>query len=272
MPITMTSVLPPSMLPNRGLWGGLIVLGNGCISKTGGTNTIEGLTAPDGTYGGGGGCNNADNSGTLQYVRVWYGGADVTGNAVNNPENSGNEINGMTFGGVGSGTTLDHCEVACKFMASHICYRSGRPNLTSRRYAQTTLTMDSSSSAVLWTESIFPWSSLAMMPLTQMRATRAVSSTSLHLLERTATMQLRWTPRQTATSTAPQGLTRRSHTQHLSEVPRPISKSSAMMLCTSLLSPPSSVVPLLSLSLSYERNSQELKWSRPHAPSRGNWR
>lgn len=37
---------------------------------------------------------------------------DVSGNTINNPENSGNEINGLTLGGVGSGTTLDHIEVA----------------------------------------------------------------------------------------------------------------------------------------------------------------
>ena len=40
----------------------------------------------------------------LQYVRVWHGGAIVGAN---------NEINGITFGGVGSGTTVAHCEVAC---------------------------------------------------------------------------------------------------------------------------------------------------------------
>jgi len=39
----------------------------------------------------------------LQYVRVWHGGAIVGAN---------NEINGITFGGVGSGTVVDHCEVA----------------------------------------------------------------------------------------------------------------------------------------------------------------
>jgi hypothetical protein len=39
----------------------------------------------------------------LQYVRVWHGGAVVGAN---------NEINGITFGGVGSGTVVDHCEVA----------------------------------------------------------------------------------------------------------------------------------------------------------------
>merc|ERR1719197_1969745 len=59
---------------------------------------IEGLTNVP--YGG---TDAADSSGTLQYVRVWHGGAII---------GSGNEINGITFAGVGSGTTVDHCEVA----------------------------------------------------------------------------------------------------------------------------------------------------------------
>eukprot|EP00954_Amorphochlora_amoebiformis_P029433 1393158-Amorphochlora_amoeboformis.AAC.1 len=109
-PITFTSVLPTSQLPQRGTWGGLIILGNAVISGPGTpqTNDIEGLTAGLGTYGG---ANDADDSGVLQYVRVWYGGADISPDPTN-PENSGNEINGITFGGVGSGTTVDHVEVA----------------------------------------------------------------------------------------------------------------------------------------------------------------
>ncbi|KOO53868.1 pdk repeat-containing protein, partial [Chrysochromulina tobinii] len=62
------------------------------------TTQIEGITAK--TYGG---SNPTDSSGSLQYVRVWHGGAVVGAN---------NEINGITFGGVGSGTIVDHCEVA----------------------------------------------------------------------------------------------------------------------------------------------------------------
>jgi len=106
-PITFTTVLPQRLLPLRGTWGGLIILGQGIITG-GGTNDIEGLESGLGTYGG---SDDADNSGTLKYVRVWYGGADI-GFDPTNPENSGNEINGMTFGGVGSGTILEHLEVA----------------------------------------------------------------------------------------------------------------------------------------------------------------
>ena len=81
----------------RGNWGGLIILGNAPVK--GGSLSIEGL-ATDVPYGG---IDPTDSSGTLQYVRVWHGGAAIAAD---------NEINGITFGGVGAGTTVDHCEVA----------------------------------------------------------------------------------------------------------------------------------------------------------------
>jgi hypothetical protein len=61
------------------------------------TTQIEGITAK--TYGG---TNPTESAGSLQYVRVWHGGAVVGAN---------NEINGITFGCVGSGTIVCHCEV-----------------------------------------------------------------------------------------------------------------------------------------------------------------
>merc|ERR550537_1938067 len=85
-----------TMLETRGKWGGLII--NGKAPITGGADFVEGLT--DVPYGG---TDPADSSGVLRYVRVWHGGAVVGAN---------NEINGVTFGGVGSGTVVDHCEVA----------------------------------------------------------------------------------------------------------------------------------------------------------------
>ena len=39
-----------------------------------------------------------DNSGTLQYISIRHGGTDI---------GAGNEINGLTLGGVGSGTTIE---------------------------------------------------------------------------------------------------------------------------------------------------------------------
>merc|ERR1719326_2638691 len=95
-PITFTSALPPALLPAAGSWGGLIIMGS--ASVYGGTDEVEGIT---GYYYGG--SDDDDNSGTLSYVRVWNGGAVI---------GADNEINGITFAGVGSGTTVDHCEVA----------------------------------------------------------------------------------------------------------------------------------------------------------------
>lgn len=86
----------PDTASKQGLWGGIIILGNAVVQ--GGSNEVEGIT---GYYYGGN--NNADSSGVLQYVRVWHGGSVIGAN---------NEINGITFAGVGSGTIVDHIEVA----------------------------------------------------------------------------------------------------------------------------------------------------------------
>ena len=48
------------------------------------------------------GTDSADNSGILKYVSIRHGGALI---------GEGNEINGLTLGSVGSGTTIDHIEV-----------------------------------------------------------------------------------------------------------------------------------------------------------------
>lgn len=110
-PIVFTSPRKPG-LKKRGDWGGLILLGYAQLNAPGDTAHIEGLPiVPETLYGGGknpncggGDCpNNADNSGTLRYVRVEFAGVALAPN---------NEINGITFGGVGSGTTVDHIQVS----------------------------------------------------------------------------------------------------------------------------------------------------------------
>lgn len=103
-PIIFTSEKPS---PKRGDWAGLVILGAAPTNASfngqagigeieGGINNTEGL----GLYGG---TNAADNSGILKYVRVEYAGYAFL------PDK---EINGITFGGVGSGTTVDYVEVA----------------------------------------------------------------------------------------------------------------------------------------------------------------
>jgi len=84
-----------------GLWGGLIVLGNATISADAAAIQIEGIPVsdPNGLYGG---TNDADNSGVIRYVSLRHGGANI---------GEGNEINGLTLGGVGSGTVIENIEV-----------------------------------------------------------------------------------------------------------------------------------------------------------------
>lgn len=81
---------------NYGDWGGIIILGNSTVNKT--DATIEGENVSK--FGG----NNAtDNSGTLKYVRIEFAGIAFE---------TDKEINGLTFGGVGSGTTIDYVQVS----------------------------------------------------------------------------------------------------------------------------------------------------------------
>ncbi|MEP2279541.1 hypothetical protein [Maribacter sp.] len=90
---------------DRGLWGGLIVLGNAPASFDGDAESaqIEGVpTDTDGDKGLYGGSDAADDSGTLQYISIRHGGALI---------GEGNEINGLTLGAVGTGTTVDNIEV-----------------------------------------------------------------------------------------------------------------------------------------------------------------
>lgn len=85
----------------RGMWGGVIVLGAARLNSAPGITNIEGIdtSEPRGSYGG---SNDEDNSGTLKYISIRHGGTDI---------GEGNEINGLTLGGVGSGTVIDYVEV-----------------------------------------------------------------------------------------------------------------------------------------------------------------
>lgn len=85
-----------------GDFGGVIILGDAPTNKPT-TTVIEGLSGADYQYGG---TTAGHNAGTLKYARIEFGGFDLFA------PNSGNEINGLTCGGVGSGTTLDHIQVS----------------------------------------------------------------------------------------------------------------------------------------------------------------
>lgn len=93
-PIVMTS---DKAVGSRGRsdWGGLIINGRAPLNS-GDEAFGEGGT---GAYGG---SVAADNSGTLRYVRVEFAGREIS------PDN---ELNGIAFQGVGSGTVVDYVQV-----------------------------------------------------------------------------------------------------------------------------------------------------------------
>ncbi len=108
-PIVFTS---EAASPVRGDWAGLVILGNAPTNKSfngtqgigeveGGINNSDGL----GLYGTPTtqAQNPADNSGILRYVRIEYAGFAFL------PDQ---EINGITFGGVGTGTVVDNVQVS----------------------------------------------------------------------------------------------------------------------------------------------------------------
>jgi hypothetical protein len=86
---------------DRGLWGGVVLLGRARTNTASGQGNIEGIptTEPLGIYGG---TNDADDSGVMRYVSIRHAGSLLGPN---------NELNGLTMGAVGSGTTIEYIEV-----------------------------------------------------------------------------------------------------------------------------------------------------------------
>ena len=99
-PIVFTSSKPAGNRI-RGDWGGLTILGRG-ITNQGTDVPIEGIGANE-VRARFGGNNNADNSGSLKYIRIEYAGFAIS---------PGVELNSLTFGGVGSGTTVDYIQTS----------------------------------------------------------------------------------------------------------------------------------------------------------------
>ncbi len=88
----------------RGLgdWGGVVLCGAARTNAPGGTAVIEGgLDAVKANYGG---TNDNDSSGAISFVRIEFAGF---------PFQPDKEINGLTFGAIGSTTQIDH--VQCSF-------------------------------------------------------------------------------------------------------------------------------------------------------------
>lgn len=99
-PIVFTS---SEAVGNRaeGDWGGVVILGAARNNQPGGVANIEGIVvSSDSEFGG---VNDADSSGVFSYVRIEFPGIAFQPNK---------EINGLTFGGVGSKTKVDHVQVS----------------------------------------------------------------------------------------------------------------------------------------------------------------
>jgi hypothetical protein len=115
-PIVFTSELDDLQgglgIEDTNLWGGLIVLGEASISSRSDgeivaapiEDQVEGLevSGTEAEYATFGGTNDDDNSGVLRYISIRHGGAVIGGD---------NEINGLTLGGVGRGTTIEYIEI-----------------------------------------------------------------------------------------------------------------------------------------------------------------
>jgi hypothetical protein len=95
-PIVFTSGQPVGAR-NPGDWGGVVLCGK-AVNNQGANIELEG--AYKGFHGG---TTNDDNSGTLKYVRIEYAGVPIIPNA---------EINSLTMGSVGSGTTLEYVQAS----------------------------------------------------------------------------------------------------------------------------------------------------------------
>ena len=81
-----------------GNWGGIVIVGKAPQNRPGATSLEGGISGQLGTFN-----EPTDNSGTLQYVRIEFGGIALVSNS---------EINGLTLYGVGSGTTMDHIQIS----------------------------------------------------------------------------------------------------------------------------------------------------------------
>lgn len=90
-----------------GQWGGIVILGRAPTSDCIGGNTqggsVDCQAAVEGVSNAFfGGATPTDNSGRLRYLQVRYSGFEVA---------PGNELNGITLGGIGSGTTVEYVQV-----------------------------------------------------------------------------------------------------------------------------------------------------------------
>ena len=109
-PVIMTSLRDvqgvADSLNDRGEWGGVVINGfapiNRCIDATVTPGTAGCERSGEGSSGLYGGGDTTDNSGSIEYLQVRYAGEQI---------NSTDELNGIAFQAVGSGTTCNHIQV-----------------------------------------------------------------------------------------------------------------------------------------------------------------
>jgi len=106
--VSSSSVSDPSAIPLKGGIGANFIEGfqaiDGAAYGLGFAPTVDSDGAAWTTFSGGiyGGYNTTDNSGCIRFCRFSFGGFVLSPN---------NEINGVTYGGAGSGTVTEFCEV-----------------------------------------------------------------------------------------------------------------------------------------------------------------
>jgi hypothetical protein len=97
-PVVFTSHQPEGQR-SRGDWGGVVLLGKAPVNQL--DAQIEGIPEEDqrGLFGG---TDSRHSCGVIQYSRIEFAGFEVYRN---------NELNGLTLGGCGSDTIIDHVQV-----------------------------------------------------------------------------------------------------------------------------------------------------------------
>ena len=95
------SITTPNLTESdRGLWGGVVLLGRARLNTVSGQGNVEGIATSDarGIYGG---TDDDDNSGVVRYVQIKHSSAIVSANV---------ELNALTLGGVGRGTVIEYVD------------------------------------------------------------------------------------------------------------------------------------------------------------------
>ncbi len=95
------SITTPNLTESdRGLWGGVVLLGRARLNTVSGQGNVEGIATSDarGIYGG---TDDDDNSGVFRYVQIKHSSAIVSANV---------ELNALTLGGVGRGTVIEYVD------------------------------------------------------------------------------------------------------------------------------------------------------------------